>query len=123
MIVKVIIGAAIYLLVGFLYFYVHDVGVVYYKLHVGFTDRGAAIGGVAELVFYFFIFVNFIIFFIPRVLFKLLGIAVMLSVVLFYFLPDNPVRAFAYGGLTTSMSFLAFVLRLNFERWHSRSFI
>lgn len=47
----------------------------------------------------------------------------MLSVVLFYFLPDNPVRAFAYGGLTTSMSFLAFVLRLNFERWHSRSFI
>lgn len=40
MIVKVIIGAAIYLLVGFLYFYVHDVGVVYYKLHVGFTDRG-----------------------------------------------------------------------------------
>jgi hypothetical protein len=120
-ILKVIVGAVIYLLVGVLYFYVHDIGVVYYKSHVGFTDRGAAIGGTAELTFYFFIFANLIVFFMPKVMLKLLVIAVMLSVVLFYFLPDNPVRAFAYGGLTTSMSVLAFVLRLTINRWLSRN--
>ncbi|WP_238541195.1 hypothetical protein [Pseudomonas sp. GM18] len=120
---KVLVGAVIYLLVGVLYFYVHDIGVVYYKSHVGFTDRGVAIGGTAELTFYFFILINFIVFFIPKVLLKLLVIAGMLGVVLFYFLPDNPVRAFAYGGLTTSMSVLALVLRLKIERWRSRSFV
>ncbi|MCO8309920.1 hypothetical protein [Pseudomonas mandelii] len=122
-ILKVFVGFVIYLLVGVLYFYVHDIGVVYYKSHVGFTDRGAAIGGTAELTFYFFILANFIVFFVPKVLLKLLVIAVMLSVVLFYFLPDNPVRAFAYGGLTTSMSLLALVLRLIIERWRSKSFV
>lgn len=120
---KVFVGAIVYLLVGVLYFYVHDIGVVYYKSHVGFTDRGVAIGGTAELIFYFFILTNFIVFFVPKVLLKLLVMAVMLSIVLFYFLPDNPVRAFAYGGLTTSMSVLALVLRLTIDRWLSRSFV
>jgi hypothetical protein len=122
-ILKVFVGAIVYLLVGVLYFYVHDIGVVYYKSHVGFTDRGVAIGGTAELIFYFFILTNFIVFFVPKVLLKLLVMAVMLSIVLFYFLPDNPVRAFAYGGLTTSMSVLALVLRLTIDRWLSRSFV
>lgn len=115
-ILKGFVGAVIYLLVGVLYFYVHDIGVVYYKSHMGLTDRGAAIGGAAELTFYFFTLANFIVFFVPKVLLKLLVIAVMLSVVLFYFLPDNPVRAFAYGGLTTSMSLLALVFRLIIEK-------
>ncbi|WLG84804.1 hypothetical protein PSH97_27655 [Pseudomonas cucumis] len=121
MIVKVLSGVVVYLLVGVLYFFVHDFGVDFYKEHMGgFTDRGAAIGGTAELTFYFFIFMNFIVFFMPRLSLKILFIVLMLGVVLFYFLPDNPVRAIAYAGLTVCMSILALVARLIVDRWFAR---
>ncbi|AMS15258.1 hypothetical protein PUP66_00375 [Pseudomonas chlororaphis] len=119
---KIFAGAVVYFLVGVLYFFVHDFGVAYYKENMGgFTDRGAAIGGTAELTFYFFIFVNFVVFFVPKIYLKILLLVLMLGVVLFYFLPDNPVRAIAYGGLTASMSGLALVARLVVERWGGRN--
>ncbi|WP_024652732.1 hypothetical protein [Pseudomonas syringae] len=122
MIFKIIAGLIAYLLVVVLYFFVHDYGVDFYKTHMGgFTARGVGVGITAELTFYFFIFVNFIVFWIPRILFKLFVIGLMVGVVLLYFLPENPVRAMAYGALTGSMSIVAIVARLMAERLISRS--
>jgi len=117
MILRVTLGLIIYLLVIALYFIVHDYGVVFYKTHMGgFTARGVAIGGTAELTFYFFIFVNIVVFVMPMLVAKIVPIVLMVAIVLFYFLPENPVRAMAYSGLTFSMSILALVTRLIVDR-------
>ncbi|MBD9546137.1 MULTISPECIES: hypothetical protein [unclassified Pseudomonas] len=121
MTLKVLAGLVIYLLVGVVYFFVHDYGVALYKLHAGgFTARGVSIGITAELTFYFFIFVNMVVFVLPKLAAKIVAIMFMVAVVLFYFLPENPVRAMAYSGLTSSMSLLALVARLIVDRLISR---
>jgi len=118
---KVIAGLSVYLLVGALYVFAHDFAVVFYKAHMGgFTDRGVGIGITAELTFYFFIVVNAAVFFIPGLSAKLVSIALMVSVILLYFLPDNPVRAMAYSALTSVMSLLALSVRWMVERQISR---
>lgn len=107
---KNLAGLFIYLLVGVLYFFVHDFGVAFYKLHMGgFTARGVSIGIAAELTFYFFILINLVVFALPKLASKIVVIVFMVAVILFYFLPENPVRAMAYSGLTSSMSLLALV--------------
>jgi hypothetical protein len=118
---KVIAGLSVYLLVGALYVVVHDFAVVFYKAHMGgFTDRGVGIGVTAELTFYFFIVVNAAVFFIPGLSAKLVSIALMVSVILLYFLPDNPVRAMAYSALTSVMSLFALSVRWMVEQQISR---
>ncbi|PCR98144.1 hypothetical protein CP336_00550 [Pseudomonas fluorescens] len=118
---KVIVGLPVYLLVGALYFFVHDFGVVFYKAHMGgFTDRGVGTGITAELTFYFFIVVNAAVFFMPWHSIKLGLIAVMVGVIMLYFLPDNPVRAMAYSALTSVMSLLALSVRWMVEQQISR---
>lgn len=121
MTLKILAGLVIYLLVGVLYFFVHDYGVAVYKLHMdGFTARGASIGITAELAFYFFILVNTVVFVLPKLAAKIVAIVFMVAVILFYFLPGNPVRAIAYSGLTSSMSLLALVARSIVDRLISR---
>lgn len=121
MTLKILAGLVIYLLVGVIYFFVHDYGVAFYKLHMGgFTARGASIGITAELAFYFFILVNMVVFVLPKLSAKIVVIVFMVAVVLFYFLPENPVRAMAYSGLTSSMSLLALVARSIVYRLISR---
>ena len=121
MILKIVVGLIIYLLVGVLYFFVHDYGVDFYKTHMGgFTARGVGIGVTAELTFYFFIFINLIVFLVPKLAIKLVLLGAMVGIVLLYFLPENPVRAMAYSGLTSSMSLLALVSRLMADRLISR---
>ncbi|WP_426203330.1 hypothetical protein [Pseudomonas sp. TWP3-1] len=118
---KVIGGLIVYLLVGALYVFVHDFGVGFYKAHMGdFMDRGVGIGITAELTFYFFIVVNAAVFFIPGFLAKLVSIALMVGVIMLYFMPDNPVRAMAYSALTSGMSLLALSVRWMVERQISR---
>ncbi|MCD5989322.1 hypothetical protein KDX30_15600 [Pseudomonas sp. CDFA 553] len=121
---KIFVGWVVYLLVGVLYFAVHDYGVDFYKTHMGgFTARGVGVGITAELTFYFFILTNFVIFWIPKILVKLLVIGLMVGTVLLYFLPENPVRAIAYGVITGTMSMVAIVARLMAERLISRAAI
>jgi hypothetical protein len=121
MTLKILAGLVIYLLVGVIYFFVHDFGVAFYKLHMGeFTARGASIGITAELTFYFFILMNMVVFVLPKLAAKIAAIIFMVAVILFYFLPENPVRAMAYSGLTSSMSLLALVGRSIVDRLISR---
>ena len=123
MTLKIIAGLVVYLLVGVLYFFVHDYGVAFYKLHSGgFTARGASIGITAELTFYFFILMNMVVFVLPKLAAKIIAIVFMVAVILFYFLPENPVRAMAYSGLTSSMSLLALVARSVVDRLISRRY-
>jgi hypothetical protein len=118
---RAFMGVGVYLLVGGFYFLLHDYGVAFYKLHMGgFTARGASIGITAELTFYFFILVNMVVFVLPKLAAKIVAIVFMVAVVLFYFLPENPVRAMAYSGLTSSMSLLALVARSIVDRLISR---
>lgn len=110
-------GLIIYVLIGVIYFFVHDYSVALYKAYVGgFTSSGVAVGGTAELMFYLFIFVNSIVFFIPRIIRKCVLLVLMVALVMVYFLPEHPIRALAYSGLTFSMSVLALVIRLWVDR-------
>ena len=120
---KITFGAIAYVLVIVLYVFVHDIGVSFYKERMGgFTARGVAIGITAELMFGFFIFINVVVFVLPRMALKFATIALMVAIVLFYFLPENPVRAMAYSMLTGGMSVIALftrslVHRLIVRRW------
>lgn len=61
---KALLGLIVYVLVGIIYFFVHDYSVALYKSYVGgFASSGVAVGGTAELMFYLFIFVNSIVFY------------------------------------------------------------
>ena len=46
-----------------------------------------------------------------------------MGIVLLYFLPENPVRAIAYGVITGTMSMVAIVARLMAERLISQAAI
>jgi cytochrome b subunit of formate dehydrogenase len=73
-------------------------------------------------MFGFFIFINVVVFVLPRMALKFATIVLMVAIVLFYFLPENPVRAMAYSMLTGGMSVIALftrslVHRLIVRRW------
>ena len=111
------LGLVVYIVVGVLYFFVHDYGVALYKTYAGgFTARGVSIGGTAELMFYLFIFVNGVVFFMPTLFSKFVPLVLMVALVLIYFLPEHPIRAMAYSGLMFSMGVLAIVMRSWAER-------
>jgi hypothetical protein len=105
------LGLVIYLLVFVLFFFMHDYSVRLYEAYVGFTSRGVSIGGSAELMFYLFVFVNGFVFFMPTLVSKFVLLVFMVALVLFYFLPEHPIRGMAYSTWTFSMSVLALVIR------------
>ncbi len=93
-------------------------GVSLYKVTFGgLTSRGASIGIAMYMVFYLFVFLNFVIAVIPKQMFKWCVVGFMVVLILFYLLPLYPVRALAYSVFTGGLTALAIAVAGKFERF------
>lgn len=108
---RMVIGFLVHFLAGALYIVMNNYAVPIYKELVGgLTSRGVAIGMGMYVIFYFFVFCNFIIVFVNRMSVKV-GIAVfMVLAILYYMLPQYPVRGMAYGALSGGLTFFAIAM-------------
>jgi len=114
-------GLIAHLIVCVLYVPLHNYGVdVYISMFGGLTSRGVGIGMTNELMFYFFVLVNCIVFFVPRVKYKLGVVLLMAALILFYFLPRYPVRAMAYSVFGAFLSVAAIGVRIKLEQVFAR---
>jgi len=114
-------GLIAHLIVCALYVPLHNYGVdVYISMFGGLTSRGVGIGMTNELMFYFFVLVNGIVFFVPGVKYKLGVVFLMAALILFYFLPRYPVRAMAYSVLGVFLSVAAIGVRIKLEHLFGR---
>lgn len=119
---KRLIGLVVHAMACVLYIVMNGYAVPVYKQFVGgLTSRGVAMGMGMYLVFYFFVFLNVVLVFINRLAIKF-GVAIfMMLSILFYMLPQYPVRGMAYcalaGGLTVSAILLTRVIDAAFTRW------
>ncbi|WP_426233626.1 hypothetical protein [Pseudomonas sp. TWP3-2] len=106
-----LIGLAVHALACVLYIVLNNFAVPVYKQLVGgLTSRGVAIGMGMYLIFYFFVFLNLVLVFINRLAIKF-GVAIfMMLAILFYMLPQYPVRGMAYCALAGGLTMAAIVL-------------
>lgn len=117
-----IIGLVVHGMACVLYIVMNGYAVPVYKAYaVGLTSRGVAIGMGMYFIFYFFVFLNFVLVFIHRLAIKF-GVAIfMMLSILFYMLPQYPVRGMAYctlaGGLTVSAILVTRSVGAAFTRW------
>ena len=105
------IGLVPHLIVCVIYVPLHNYGVdLYIDMYGGLTSRGVGIGMTPDLMVQYFVLMNAITFFIFNIKLKLVFVAFMLALILFYFLPHYPVRAMAYtlmGGILTFSAIFA----------------
>lgn len=119
-----VIGLVVHGMACVLYIVMNNFAVPIYKTMVGgLTSRGVAIGMGMYLVYYFFVFLNLVLVFIPRLAAQF-GVAIfMMASILVYLLPRYPVRAMAYcalaGGLTLCAILLTRALNAAFTRWRA----
>ncbi|MBV7494663.1 hypothetical protein KW837_10335 [Pseudomonas sp. PDM24] len=108
---RIVIGFLIHFLACAFYIVMNNYAVPIYKEMVGgLTSRGVAIGMGMYVIFYFFVFCNFIIVFVKKMPVKI-GMAVfMVSAILYYMLPQYPVRGMAYSALSGSLTFIAIAM-------------
>jgi hypothetical protein len=106
-----LIGCIPHLIVCALYIPLHNYGVdVYIEIYGGLTSRGIGIGMTPDLMVQYFVVMNAVTFFIPKLKLKVLFVSFMLALILYYFLPHYPVRAMAYtlmGGVLTFAAIFA----------------
>jgi hypothetical protein len=107
----------IYGLAGFLFLLLNDYGVTLYKQRYGgFTARGVAAGSIVWLVFYTLIVFSTVIALLPRWKLKVLLNAAMVALILYWLLPDHPVRAGFFSCLAGGVTLLAIGLEQVFAR-------
>ncbi|WP_213937807.1 hypothetical protein [Pseudomonas sp. dw_612] len=117
-----VIGLMVHSLACVLYIVLNGYAVpVYKQLAGGLTSRGVVIGMAMYLIFYFFVFLNFVLVFVHRLAIQF-GIAIfMMASILFYMLPQYPVRGMAYcalaGGLTVSAILVTRAVTTALTRW------
>lgn len=119
-----VMGLVVHGMACIFYIVLNGFAVPAYKALVGgLTSRGVAIGMGMYLVFYFFVFLNFVLVFIHRLAVKF-GVAIFMMVsILVYLLPQYPVRAVAYCALAGSLTVFAILLTraldAAFTRWRA----
>jgi hypothetical protein len=119
---RLLIGMAVYVAAGVLSIYIHDYGVGQYQTYMGgFTARGVGIGMATHSARYLFLITNIFVFAIPNLHGKLTTIATTAIFLLWYFLPDHPIRAIAYSGFTVCMSMFALIARAGIDQLFFRS--
>ncbi len=117
MMARLAAGISVHFFACVIYVVVNYYGVSLYKvLFGGLTSRGASIGIAMYMVFYLFVFVNFIVALIPRQMLKFSIVFLMVALILIYLLPLYPVRAVAYGVLTGGLTTLAIWAANKFEK-------
>lgn len=81
--------------------------------------RGAAIGLAAELIFVAFALVNGLIALVPSIKAKIVIACALVFAVLFYLLPEHPLRGLFFAGLSGGLSLLAiYISSLLTKQYH-----
>lgn len=107
----------IYGLACFLFLLLNDYGVTLYKQRYGgFTARGVVSGSIVWLVFYTLIVFSTVIALLPRWKIKVLLNAAMVALILYWLLPEHPVRAGFFSCLAGGVTLLAIGLEQVFAR-------
>jgi hypothetical protein len=120
--VRRLVGLLPHLIVCALYVPLHNYGVdVYIDLYGGLTSRGIGIGMTSELMVQYFVVMNAVVFFTPKLKFKLIFLFLMLAIILYYFLPRYPVRAIAYTMMGSSLTLAAIFISQLFDRLFFRT--
>lgn len=117
-----VIGLAVHALACVVYIVMNGYAVPAYKQLVGgLTSRGVAIGMAMYLIFYFFVSLNLILVFIQRQAIQFGLVIFMMLAILFYLLPQYPIRGLAYcaltGGLTVGAILLSNAIDNAYSRW------
>lgn len=117
-----VIGLAVHALVCVIYIVMNGYAVPAYKQLVGgLTSRGVAIGMAMYLIFYFFVSLNLVLVFIQRQAIQFGLVILMMLAILFYLLPQYPIRGLAYcaltGGLTVCAILLTNAIDTAYTRW------
>lgn len=117
-----VIGLAVHALACVIYTVLNGYAVPAYKQLVGgLTSRGVAIGMAMYLIFYFFVSLNLILVFIQRQAIQFGLVIFMMLAILFYLLPQYPIRGLAYcaltGGLAVGAVLLSNALNSLYTRW------
>lgn len=111
MMARIAVGLFVHFCACVAYVVLNYYGVSLYKyLFGGLTSRGASIGIAMYMVFYLFIAVNLFVSLVPKAAVKWGALMIMVALILIYLLPDYPVRAFAYGVLSGSLTALAILV-------------
>ncbi|WPN57852.1 MULTISPECIES: hypothetical protein [unclassified Pseudomonas] len=117
-----VIGLAVHALACVVYIVMNGYAVPAYKQLVGgLTSRGVAIGMAMYLIFYFFVSLNLILVFIQRQAIQFGLVIFMMLAILFYMLPQYPIRGLGYcaltGGLTVCAILLTSAIDTGYTRW------
>jgi hypothetical protein len=116
-----VIGLAVHALACVIYILMNGYAVAAYKQLVGgLTSRGVAIGMVMYLIFYFFVAVNLILVFMRRQALQFGLVIFMMLAILFYMLPQYPVRGLAYCALTGGLTIAAILLTGAIDKAYAR---
>jgi hypothetical protein len=116
-----VIGLAVHALACVIYILMNGYAVAAYKQLVGgLTSRGVAIGMAMYLIFYFFVAANLILVFIRRQALQFGLVIFMMLAILFYLLPQYPVRGLAYCALTGGLTIAAILLTGAIDKAYAR---
>jgi hypothetical protein len=120
------IGLAVHSLACVIYIVMNGYAVPAYKQLVGgLTSRGVAIGMAMYLIFYFFVALNLLLVFIQRQAIQFGLVILMMLAIVFYLLPQYPIRGLAYcvltGGLTLCAILLTNAIHTAYTRWRNHA--
>ncbi|UVM55913.1 hypothetical protein LOY37_26915 [Pseudomonas sp. B21-012] len=111
MIKRWLIALAVHALACFLFLVLNDIGVHYYKqIYGGFTARGVASGAIFWLVFDVMVIFSLVIVFVPRLKHKLMINGALVALIIYWLMPDHPVRTMFFSPLAGGLTFLAIIL-------------
>ncbi|CAI8964094.1 MULTISPECIES: hypothetical protein [Pseudomonas] len=94
-----------------LFLLLNDIGVDYYKqVYGGFTARGVASGAIVWLVFDVMVIFSLVIAHVPQLKHKLMLNAALVALIIYWLMPDHPVRTMFFSPLAGGLTLLAILI-------------
>ncbi|MBM3104840.1 MAG: hypothetical protein RR736_05935 [Pseudomonas sp.] len=120
---RLLLNFALHTLACVLFVLLNDYAVSYYKQNFGgFTARGVAAGMVAWGAWYLLIIFSIPIAMIMRLRVRLLLTLAQAALILYWLMPEHPVRALFYASLNGSLTLMAVLLSEGIGR-HLKPFV
>lgn len=105
---QLLINIALHALAIALYGVLNDIAVDWYKGHYGgFTARGVASGSIVFLVMWVFVPLNVVLPLLTNWKLKYWLVAAQVALILWWLLPEHPVRAYFFSCLAGGLSLAA----------------
>ncbi|MDD1016141.1 hypothetical protein [Pseudomonas rubra] len=119
MIKRWLIALVAHALACFLFLVLNDIGVDYYRqVYGGFTARGVASGAIVWLVFDVMVIFSLVIACVPRLKHKLMLNAALVALIIYWLMPQHPVRTMFFSPLAGGLTFLAIMIAHWLGRLH-----